>query len=161
MDKLKTTKVKKTKLDENLVAENIRQIIEKLAVSATIEVSKHENSFFVDISSEDSALLIGKHGQNLDALQFTLAVRIKTQTGNDDFEIFVDVNGWRKQKEERLEQMALSIAQKVSNTKQPESIYNLKSSERRVIHTILTSHPEVVTISEGEGLDRHLIVKPK
>lgn len=148
-------------LDENFVAQNVRQIIEKLGVSATAEVSKSDNTFYVDISSEDSSLLIGKHGANLESLQFILAVRLKTLTGQDDFEIFVDVDSWRRQKEEHLEKMALQIAQKVIETGTPEPIYDLSASQRRVVHTILTQNPSVTTVSEGEGSDRHLIVKPK
>ncbi|MBI2012785.1 KH domain-containing protein [Candidatus Curtissbacteria bacterium] len=151
----------KVKLDENLVAENIKEIIEKLAISATIEVSRIEKTFFIDISSEDSALLIGKHGINLDSLQFILSVRLKTITGDDDFEVFVDVGNWRRQKEERLKQVAFSVAQKVAQSKTPEALYNLKANERRVIHLALTGHLEVETLSEGEGIDRHLMIKPK
>ncbi len=151
----------KHKLDENLVAENIRQIIEGLDVSATVEVSKEGNVFFVDISSPDSALLIGKHGMNLDSLQFILAVRLKTLTQNEDFEVFVDINDWRRQKEEKLKKMAISVAKQVAESAKEQSIYNLKSSERRVIHTILSDHPGVSTVSEGEGPDRHLVVRPK
>lgn len=149
------------KLDENFVAEQVREIIENLGVSATAEVSKEDNTFFVDISSEDSSLLIGKYGSNLDSLQFILAVRLKTLTGDEDFEIFVDVDGWRRQKEEKLKNMALSIAEEVAENGKPEPLFNLKPSERRVIHTILTNHPKVTTISEGEGDDRHLIIKPR
>ncbi len=151
----------KTNLDENFVAENIKQIIEALGVSATAEVSRIDDTFFIDINSDDSSLLIGRYGNNLESLQFILAVRIKSLTGNDDFEIFVDVDGWRKQKEEKLTKLALLVAQKVKATGSAESLYNLKASERRVIHTFLTSHPDVTTISEGEGIDRRLIVKPK
>ena len=104
----------KSKLDEHFVAENVKELIEKLGVSATAEVEKIENpeggpTFLVDISSEDSSLLIGKYGANLESLQFILAVRLKTLTGEEDFEIFVDVDGWRKQKEEKLGKMALNI----------------------------------------------------
>ena len=151
----------KTKLDENFVAEQVRQIIEHLGVSATAEVSKENHTFFVDISSEDSSLLIGKYGANLDSLQFILAVRLKTLTGEEDFEIFVDVDGWRRQKEEKLKNLALSIAQEVSESGKPEPLFNLKPSERRVIHTILAGHSKVTTVSEGEGEDRHLIIKPR
>ena len=149
----------KTKIDENVVAENIRQIIEQLAVSATIEVSNVDGIYFIDIESEDSALLIGKHGSNLDSLQFILSVRLKTQLESDDFEIFVDVNGWRKEKEEKLKRMADSIAQKVLSSGKPQNIYNLRGGERRVIHMVLEDHPEVSTISEGEGINRYLVVK--
>lgn len=151
----------KAKLDENLVAESIREIIEKLQVPATIEVSRQDNIFFVDIDSEDSSLLIGKYGVNLESLQFILAVRIKTLTGDDDFEIYVDVGGWRKKKDEKLKQMALDAAQRVASENEPQSIYNLKNSERRVIHVALADHPSVETVSEGEGENRHIIIRPK
>ena len=151
----------KAKLDENLVAESIREIIEKLQVPATIEVSRHDNIFFVDIDSEDSSLLIGKYGVNLESLQFILAVRIKTLTGDDDFEIYVDVGNWRKRKDEKLKQMALDAAQRVAAENEPQSIYNLKNSERRVIHVALADHPNVETVSEGEGENRHIIIRPK
>jgi len=150
----------KAKLDENLVAQSIREIIERLQVSATIEVSRQDSIFFVDIDSEDSSLLIGKHGVNLESLQFILAVRIKTLTGNDDFEIYVDVGNWRRKKEEKLKQMALDAAQRVATENEPQAIYNLTNSERRVIHVALADHPSVETISEGEGENRHIIVKP-
>lgn len=148
-------------LDEAYVAEQVRQIIENLGVSATAEVSKTDNIYYVDIQSEDSSLLIGKYGANLDSLQFVLAVRIKTQTKRDDFEVFVDVDSWRKQKEDRLEKMALSTAEKVADSNQSEILYNLKAQERRVVHSILTDHPKVVTVSEGEGQNRYLIIKPR
>ena len=151
----------KAKLDENLVAESIREIIEKLQVPATIEVSRQDSIFFVDIDSEDSSLLIGKHGVNLESLQFILAVRIKTLTGDDDFEIYVDVGNWRRRKEEKLKQMALGAAQRVESENEPQAIYNLTNSERRVVHVALADHPAVETISEGEGENRHIIVKPR
>jgi len=151
----------KLKLDENFVADQVRQIIEKLGVSATAEVSRQENAYLVDISSEDSSLLIGKYGANLEALQFILAVRIKTLTGQEDFEIYIDIDNWRKDREEKLKKMALSVAEKVATTGRPEPLYNLRATERRVIHTVLTGHPDVTTESVGEGLDRYLVVKPK
>lgn len=151
----------KPKLDENFVAEQVRQIIEKLGVSATAEVEKVGSTFLVDISSEDSSLLIGKYGTNLESLQFILAVRAKTLTGEEDFEIFVDVDGFRRQKEEKLKKMAMTLAGDVAASGKPQPLYNLKPSERRVIHMALTDHPQVTTESEGEGEERHLVIKPK
>jgi len=158
MPKAQTAKVK---LDENLVAQNVKELIELLDVSATAEISKIDKTYFVDVSSNDSSLLIGKLGANLESLQFVLAVRLKSQTKDDDFEIFLDIDGWRKQKEQRLEKMADSITERVQETGKEEILYNLKPSERRVIHAYLTNHPSVTTISEGEGDARYLIIKPK
>lgn len=148
-------------LDENLVARDVKELVEKLGVSATAEISKVENTFFVDISSSDSSLLIGKHGSNLESLQFVLAVRLKSQTGKEDFEMFVDIDGWRKHKEEKLTQMAHNLAEKVAEGGKEEILYNLKPSERRIIHTSLANHPKVMTISEGEGEGRYLVIKPR
>lgn len=153
--------MKKVTIDESFVAEQVKQIIEKLGVSATAEVSKSDNTFFIDIDSEDSSLLIGKYGSNLESLQFVLAVRIKSLAKDEDFEVFVDIDSWRKQKEEKIRSMALSVAQEVASSNKPEPLYNLKASERRVVHTALAENPNVMTVSEGEGLDRHLIIKPK
>ncbi len=151
----------KLNLDENLVAQDVKELIEKLGVSATAEISKVENTYFIDIASEDSSLLIGKHGTNLESLQFVLAVRIKSQTGEEDFELFLDIDGWRKQKEEKLTQMAQNLAEKVAEGGKEEVLYNLKPSERRIIHTTLSAHPRVTTLSEGEGESRYLVIKPR
>ena len=130
----------KVKLDENLVAKNVKELIEMLNVSATAEISKIDNTYFVDVSSRDSSLLIGKQGANLESLQFILAVRLKSQTQSDDFEIFLDIDGWRKQKDQRLEKMAAAIAGRVDETGKEEILYNLKPSERRVIHSYLSRY---------------------
>lgn len=151
----------KAKLDETKVAKNVKELIEHLGVSATAEISKVDDTYFVDITSEDSSLLIGKHGANLEALQFILAVRLKSQIADEDFELFVDIDGWRKQKEERLQAMAKNLADKVAESGKDEILYDLKPSERRVIHSALTDHPKVTTLSEGEGENRYLVIKPK
>lgn len=155
------TAVKKIKLDENLVAQNVKDLIERLGVSATAEISRVDNSYFVDIESEDSSLLIGKYGANIESLQFILAVRLKSQTQDDDFDVFLDIDGWRKEKEQKLEKMAQRIAEKVAETGVEEPIYNLKPSERRVIHSFFTNHPSVTTESIGEGQARYITIKPR
>lgn len=151
----------KIKLDENLVAQNVKELIERLGVSATAEISKIDDNYFVDIKSEDSSLLIGKYGTNLESLQFVLAVRLKSQTHTDDFDVYLDIDNWRKSKEQKIEKMALATAAKVEETQQEEPLYNLKPSERRVIHALLTNHPKVTTESTGEGESRYLIIKPR
>lgn len=152
---------KKIKLDENLVAQCVKDLIERLGVSVTAEISKIDNNYFVDIKSEDSSLLIGKYGSNLESLQFVLAVRLKSQTGEEDFEVFLDIDNWRRAKEQKLEKMALNAAEKVEETHEQEALYNLKPSERRVIHALFTNHPKVTTESVGEGDSRYLVIKPR
>jgi spoIIIJ-associated protein len=151
----------KPKLNENFIAEQVRQIIELLGISATAEVEKVDGRYQVDISSEDSSLLIGKYGTNLESLQFILAVRVKTLTGEEDFEIVVDVDGFRKEKEEKLKKMAVKIAEEVAASGKSQPLYNLKPAERRVVHLALSDHPKVITESQGEGEERYLVIKPR
>src|SRR3989344_7226317 len=113
----------KTKLDENLVAQNIKRLIENLGVSATAEISRQNGTFFIDIASSDSSLLIGKYGANLESLQFCLAVRIKQETQEEDFEIFLDIDGWRKAREEKLVKLATTIADRVAESGHEEPLF--------------------------------------
>ena len=149
------------KLDENFVADQVKQLIEKLGLSATAEVSRLDKTFIIDIASADSSLLIGKYGANLESLQFILAVRIKIQTNEDDFEVVLDVDGWRKDREEKLQSQAATIAQEVAATGQAQTLEDLQAWQRRVIHLALADHPQVATESEGEGQDRRLVIKPR
>ena len=75
--------------------------------------------------------------------------------------VLVDVDGWRERREETVTQIALSAAARVNQTGEEVPIYNLSPFERRVAHMALSEDPGVTTESEGEGRDRHLVVKPK
>jgi len=73
----------------------------------------------------------------------------------------LDIDGWRKEKESKLEKMAQRIADKVLETGTEEAIYNLKPSERRVIHAYFTQSSDITTESVGEGQARHITIKPR
>lgn len=74
--------------------------------------------------------------------------------------IFVDINNYKKDREEIIIKFAKAAAKKSSTTKKPIELPAMNSFERRIIHNELSMHPNVTTYSEGEGKNRHVIVKP-
>jgi spoIIIJ-associated protein len=125
-----------------------------------ISLEEKEGIFQVQVKTQDSALLIGHHGENISALQIILGLIIYHQTGSWQ-KINLNVNNWRQVREEFLKKMALNLAQKAKFSGKAVEVANLSPADRRVVHLYLADHPDVTTYSEGEGKDRRLIVKLK
>ncbi len=130
-------------------------------VEASVEATDGEDGAVeLSIKSEDSALLIGYHGKTISALGTIMGV-ISYEKFGEKVPVLVDVDGWRSRREETVTQIALSTAARVKETGEAAPIYNLSPFERRVAHMALSEDEGVITESEGEGRDRHLVVKPK
>ena len=125
-----------------------------------ITVEEKAGTFQIQVEAQDSALLIGHHGENISALQIILGLIIYHKIGSWQ-KINLNINNWREIREEFLKKMALNLAQKAKFSGKPVEVANLSASDRRIIHLYLADHPDVVSYSEGEGKTRHLIVKPK
>jgi len=137
----------------------LNEIVEKMHVVASVEVSEGDSTIDAAIEGEDAALLIGREGRTLDALQ--LLVNIIINKGREDrTKIIVDVEGYKEKRQENLQQMANSLAQKVAQEKQPLSLEPMNPFERRIIHMALRESTEVITESQGEGIERHVVIKP-
>ena len=74
--------------------------------------------------------------------------------------VFVDVNNYRKEREDIIVKLARAAAKKCETIKQPVSLPAMNSFERRIVHNELSMHPDVVTQSEGENKERHVVVQP-
>lgn len=138
------------------------ELLKKLLIKATVEVAEdsQNQAFKIQIESEDSGYLIGYHGETIEALQLILSLMVYQKLGSWQ-RLVVNVGDYRQQREEQLKKLALNVAQKVKFSSEQQIIPNLSASERRVIHLVLASHPDVYTESEGEGDQRTLIVRPK
>ena len=139
--------------------ELLNQIVDKMHVAASVEVNESDSTIDAAINGEDAAILIGREGRTLDALQ--LLVNIIINRGREDrVRIIVDVEGYKEKRAENLQQTANSLAQKVAQEKQPLSLEPMNAFERRIIHMALRESTEVITESQGEGADRHIVIKP-
>ncbi|NMC08928.1 KH domain-containing protein [Candidatus Microgenomates bacterium] len=115
----------------------------------------------VSFDGENLGYMIGNHGRHLDSLQFILQVILGRKFEPDfNFRVFVDVGGYRKDKDAQLEEMAIQKADDVRILGEEIELPAMKPSDRRIIHLALMKFSDIDTESRGEGLDRHIVIKP-
>lgn len=138
------------------------QLLKLLQIEATVEVSEDQQSGSVEIQIEtpERGILIGYHGETLAAFQLVLGILVGKKTG-EWAQLTVNIGDYRQKREQTLQRMAVSAAQRVQFSGQPVVLENLSSFERRVVHLALVDHPEVETSSEGEGRERKLVIRPR
>ena len=131
-------------------------------VYSKIEVTEEKEigSLRANISSDEAAFLIGTHGERLNALQYLLKSLLWQKTGERSF-VIVDVDHYRKQREERFIDLAKEKAVTARETNYPQAMPPLEPYLRRVVHLyLLNNETGVTTESEGEGAYRHVVIKP-
>ena len=145
---------------------NIQKLTEELlslaGVSAQVEViDLGENTYEVNLSTDDeTGLLIGFRGENINAIQTVLGIMLKGQTG-EWARLVVNVGDYREKQEEKLKELADQSADRAVETKEPQPIYNLNAAQRRVVHMHLSERTDITTESEGVEPERYLVVKSK
>jgi spoIIIJ-associated protein len=150
-----------------IIQENTEELLKNLKIEGEVRVEEKEGVFQVQIETADPGILIGYHGETLASLQLILSLMFYKQSFSSNKKlgswsrIVVNVGDWRQRREEALRQMALGAAEKVVATGEAITLPSLSSFERRIIHLALADHPSVETISEGEGAERKLIIKPR
>jgi len=153
-----TEKVK----EKDTLQEMVETFISELGIPVTVKVENKEDENLVDIQleSEEAAILIGFHGETLQAIQLFLSFLIHKNT-DKWVKIALNVGDYRQKREDQLRKLALNLAMKVKFSQEAQAIPNLSSLERRFVHMVLTDNPDVYTQSEGEGRLRQLLIKPK
>lgn len=150
------------KLDKSLgiVKESAEELLAKLEIPATVAVEFVDEVYQVKIETEESGLLIGFHGETLGSFQLILGLLVYKKLGSW-VRVVVEVGDYRARREEQLRAMAESYAAQVLATGQPISLPYLPPIERRIIHLALQDRTDVETVSEGEGNQRRVVIKPK
>jgi spoIIIJ-associated protein len=139
------------------------ELLGKMSTSVKVEVSyeKEAEAYVVNIDAGDeTGLLIGKKGETLLSIQTVLGFLFKQKVGEWN-RVMVNVGDYREKEESYLKDLAASTAARAKETGEPQSLYNLKAWQRRVVHMTLSEDKDIETVSEGEGEDRYLIVKSK
>jgi spoIIIJ-associated protein len=124
------------------------------------DLEGEENQVWVGITVKNPGGLIGFRGRNLASIQLILSMMVKNQI-DDEVRIILDVNNYRIEQKARLERMINSLAKKVIETGSPISMVNMSSYERRICHMAAAKIEGIETESEGEGEERHIVIKPK
>lgn len=143
------------------VEEFLNQICDAMQLKATVRVAAEAEHLQVDLTVGDEAqVLIGHHGQTLDALQY-LCNLVATKAEPDGQRVLLDVEGYRKRRAETLNRLAARLAERVKRTGEPAALEPMSAHERRVIHLALQDDPAVMTTSEGEEPFRRVVIQPK
>ncbi len=137
-----------------------------LHMGITAKVTSHvneEGSVVLAVESEDSAILIGRKGRTLHALQYLINRMIRTSNEETDVpeRILVDIEGYIERRRASLEEMALRMAKRAKETGRRVRVKPLSPQERRIIHVTLQEDPDVRTFSVGSAASRCVIIAPK
>ena len=120
--------------------------------------AKHEKEVInVNISTDRDAVLIGKGGRTLQALNELVRVAIHNRFGKH-YKILLDIGDYKEEKYEKLIQMARKYAKEVQTTKNTITLNPMPSDERRIIHGALSGYHNIKTESKGQGKDRRLTI---
>jgi spoIIIJ-associated protein len=161
-------KITKTKKKDNpskvdLVKETTDKTLELMGMKAKASVSEdsENEAIRVEIDAKDEAgLLIGNRGRTLQSIQLLVGIIVRNKMG-DWVRVIVNVSDWREKEEERLKKLALQVAERAKETGDPQNLYNLSSSQRRIIHLALSDDSLISTESVGEGKDRCLVISSR
>ncbi|MEG0070769.1 MAG: R3H domain-containing nucleic acid-binding protein [Raoultibacter sp.] len=124
------------------------------------EYDGDEGELILDITGDDLAVLIGRHGKTLEALQFLIS-SITARTMGFRYPIVVDVEGYKSRQREKLENLAHSAAHRAVSQNRSIKLRPMTPYERRLVHIALRDDSCVKTASEGEGSARHVVVLPQ
>ena len=127
-------------------------------INAIVEVSIRENDVYANIVGENLGVLIGYHGEAMEAIQHLVNTYLYSKLKGAK-RVFVDVSGYREKRNNDLRSLANKIASKVLENKRSYRLDPMNSFERRIIHEELSKTPHILTHSEGVDTNRYLIIE--
>lgn len=141
------------------VRELLEHVLDAVDVEAGIEIAEDDDELAANLTGEDLGLLIGRHGQTIDAIQH-LAYRIAFRDAEHRKRVTVDAAGYRARRAALLEQDADDAVEEALETGKPVALDAMNAVERRVVHEYLRDRDGIETYSEGDEPDRHLVIAP-
>ena len=142
--------------------EVVTRILDLMGVAAEVAVERggDPSELRLDIRGESSALLIGRRGQTLEALQHLVGRIVADRVGADPPQPVVDVEGYRVRRVRTLEDMALRLGEKAKRSRETQELESLNAADRRIVHMALKDDPWLTTRSLGQGPYRRLLIVP-
>ena len=142
----------------NYAKECINEITNLMGLEVNLEVRRRENNITIKIFSDHNAVLIGKNGYTISALQ-TIIRQILFNNTNKAISITLDVENYKEKRVKNIEYLAKKTAREVARTKVEVKLDSMNSYERRIVHSILSEDKYVYTESTGEEPNRCVIIK--
>jgi spoIIIJ-associated protein len=139
----------------------LTEVFAAMKMEVTVNVVEKESEVVLDLVGKDLGVLIGKHGQTLDALQYLTNLSANVHDSEERVYFVLDVENYRSRRATALKKLAKSVAERAIRTRQDVKLEPMSRSERKVIHTALQENSRVETHSAGEDPYRYIIVSPK
>ncbi|HLR14317.1 MAG TPA: RNA-binding cell elongation regulator Jag/EloR [Bacillota bacterium] len=158
--KLAVVHVKESKNQIEETEQFILEVAHNMGIQIELTTTVEDNFVTFDMQGEGIALLIGKRGQTLNALQYLVQLAIN-KDGKEFYRVMLDAEGYRGRRKETLETLALRMAEKAKRLNQKVALEPMPAYERKIIHTVLQNRNDVSTESGGAEPHRHIVIKPK
>ena len=136
------------------------EITKLMGLTANLEVRRRDDNITIKIFSDHNAVLIGKNGSTIEALQTIIRQIIQNET-KEYIGVILDVENYKDKRIKNLEYLAKRVAKEVKETQVETKLDSMNSYERRIIHSTLSDNKYVYTESVGEEPNRCVVVKPK
>ena len=143
-----------------IAKEFLTNVFKGMNIDVTMEKMINSERILFNLHGEGLGILIGKHGQTLDALQYLTNLAAGKKYSNHYF-VMLDVENYRERRCRTLESLARRLAEKAKRTGEAVKLEPMNAAERRIIHLALQNDNEVTTESEGEGRYRHIVISLK
>jgi spoIIIJ-associated protein len=151
-------------IDESDLASDARQLIARitsaLGVDGRIDVREDDETVAVTCWPADAGLLIGRHGQTIDAIQYLMNAIAHRRGDELRKEVIVDAAGYRDRRRATLEALAVRSAEQAASSRRPVELEPMTAVERKVVHLALKERGDVETRSEGTEPNRYVVVVP-
>jgi spoIIIJ-associated protein len=150
--------------DETDLASEVRalvtRIVEGIGVTARVDLAEEEDLITASCTGPDLGMLIGRHGQTIDAVQYLANAVMWRRHPDDRKEVVVDAAGYRDRRRATLESLAVRSAERALSDGEPVELEPMTAVERKVVHVRLKEFDGVETTSEGTEPNRYVVVRP-
>ena len=141
------------------IAEFLQRVVTEMGMSLSPTVEETPEGTRINLEGEDGGVLIRRGGEGLQALQHLVATAFRRQLGEDN-RVVIDCNGFRRDKDVELKQMARFNAEKARSSGVPQEMGPLNPYERRIVHLAIAEDPGATSESIGDAFMKTVIISP-
>ncbi len=141
--------------------ELVERVVAVIGVETSIRIDETDEEVRATCSGDDLGMLIGKHGQTIDAIQYLANAIVYRDRYDERKRIVVDAAGYRARRQTALDALALRLAEQASATGERVELEPMTAVERKIVHEKLKDDPEVETLSEGTEPNRYVVIVPR
>jgi spoIIIJ-associated protein len=151
--------------DDSELAREVREILDRIleaiGIRARIEIREDNETVLATIAGGELGLVIGKHGQTIDAIQYLINAIVWRGQGDDRKQVVIDAAGYRARREATLDSLAVRSAERAASSGREVELDPMTAVERKIVHVRLKDFPGVTTRSEGTEPNRFVVIEPE